>query len=151
MAIPGLESMARRGNELPEKAEGAVPTSSSLNLVSYFIQMREQYQVFHWQTTSFAQHKAFDGVFDELSGAIDHFMESYLGKYGRNVSSVKGPFRISLYDLGPSDPVDFTNNCIEYLEDQLPNLLDKEDTDLLNIRDDLLGNLNKLKYLLTLS
>jgi len=151
MALPGLSSMARRGNELPEKAEGLMSISSSLNLVSYFIQMREQYQVFHWQTTSFAQHKAFDGIFDDLSGAIDHFMESYLGKYGRNVSSVKGPFRITLQDLGSSDPVDFTNNCIEYLEDQIPSLLDEEDTDLLNIRDELLGNLNKLKYLLTLS
>lgn len=145
-----LYEMARRGNVLPERAEAGVPISSSVDLVSYFIQMREQYQVFHWQTTSYAQHQAFGGIYSSLSSLIDTFMEAYIGKYTRNQLS-SGPFRISLQSLSDTDPVEFTNDCIEYLEDRIPSVLDSEDTDLLNVRDEMLGELNKLKYLLTLN
>ena len=45
----------------------------------------------------------------------------------------------------------YNDNYINYLVDELPKGLEESDTDLLNIRDEMLGGLNKLKYLLTLS
>jgi len=39
---------------------------------------------------------------------------------------------------------------IEFLQNDLPEELEKTDTDLLNIRDEMLGLLNKTKYLLLL-
>jgi hypothetical protein len=38
-----------------------------------------------------------------------------------------------------------------YLTKELPKKLRKEDTDLLNIRDEILGELNKVLYLFTLA
>jgi hypothetical protein len=47
---------------------------------------------------------------------------------------------------------DLIDEFIEYLVTEVPKGLDTEkDTDLLNIRDEMLGQLNKLKYLLTLN
>ena len=46
--------------------------------------------------------------------------------------------------------VEFINDNIEYLCNDLAKSLKPTDTNLLNVRDDMLGELQQLKYLLTL-
>jgi len=112
------------------------------------LQMQKQYQIFHWQTTSFSQHKSFGKIYESLDESIDTFIETYMGKYGRVISASKFNLEMSNYsDLNFSTA---TDSYIEFLIN-LSNMLDAtRDTDLLNIRDEILGNLNRLKYLLTL-
>ena len=112
------------------------------------LQMQKQYQIFHWQTTSFSQHKGFGKIYESLDESIDTFIETYMGKYGRIISASKFNLEMSNYsDLNFSTA---TDSYIEFLIN-LTNMLDSSrDTDLLNIRDEILGNLNRLKYLLTL-
>jgi len=112
------------------------------------LQMQKQYQIFHWQTTSFSQHKSFGKIYESLDESIDTFIETYMGKYGRVISASKFNLEMSNYsDLNFSTA---TDSYIEFLIN-LSNMLDTaRDTDLLNIRDEILGNLNRLKYLLTL-
>jgi hypothetical protein len=112
------------------------------------MQMQNQYKILHWQTMSFSQHKSFDEIVSSLSGHIDEFIETYMGKYGRVIAA--GTFNINLANYKDTDFVALTNNYIEFLIG-LSNVLDKtQDSDLLNIRDEILGSLNQLKYLLTL-
>ena len=121
--------------------------SGEVDLVTEFIRMREQYQVFHWATTSFALHKGCDWIFDELSCNIDKFMESYLGAFGRGV--IRGPFKVILLDPSAIDPAEFTQHCIEIV-DEVADMI-KGNPDLENITADMLGAFHKLLYLLTLS
>lgn len=112
------------------------------------LQMQNQYKIFHWQTTSFSQHKSFDGIVESLIENIDEFIETYMGKYGRVIAA--NTFNITLANYKDADFIVSTNNYIEFLIG-LNNILDKvQDSDLLNIRDEILGSLNQLKYLLTL-
>ena len=112
------------------------------------LQMQNQYKIFHWQTTSFSQHKSFDGIVESLIENIDEFIETYMGKYGRVIAS--NTFNLTLANLSNADAVAATDNYINFLI-SLSNQLDSaKDTDLLNIRDEILGSLNQLKYLLTL-
>ena len=112
------------------------------------MQMQNQYKILHWQTMSFSQHKSFDEIVSSLSENIDEFIETYMGKYGRVIAA--GTFNINLANYKDTDFVALTNNYIEFLIG-LSNVLDKtQDSDLLNIRDEILGSLNQLKYLLTL-
>jgi len=112
------------------------------------MQMQNQYKILHWQTMSFSQHESFDKIVSSLSENIDEFIETYMGKYGRVIAS--GTFNINLANYKDTDFVALTNNYIEFLIG-LSNVLDKiQDSDLLNIRDEILGSLNQLKYLLTL-
>jgi hypothetical protein len=46
--------------------------------------------------------------------------------------------------------VKFVKDCILYLQTGLTKSLKENETDLLNIRDEMLGELNKLLYLFTL-
>jgi len=119
-----------------------------MKLISPFLKIQNQLRIFHWQTESYAQHKAFGKAYENLDGLIDEFVEVYMGKYGR--SKAKLAYNIELDNL--SDDYGYVvDSYVEYLTD-LTNELDSEnDTDLLNIRDAMLGELNRLKYLLTLN
>lgn len=112
------------------------------------LQMQNQYKIFHWQTASYSQHNSFGGVYDSLTEKIDEFIETYMGKYGRVISA--GTFNLSLANYASSDFVAITDGYISFLIGLSSQLDSAKDSDLLNIRDEILGSLNKLKYLLTL-
>lgn len=120
-------------------------------IVTQLLKIQNQLKVYHWQTKgkgSYAQHKALDGAFDSMVDLIDEFVEVFMGKYGR----IKGPFKIDLNDFESLNTVtSFLDDSINFLVKELPSKLnDETDTDLLNVRDEMLAALNKLKYLLTL-
>jgi hypothetical protein len=109
--------------------------------------IRNQIKVYHWQTKSFARHTATDGLTAKLDELIDTFVETYMGKYGR--PKVSGS--ISVSNFTESGARAFVAQKRKYLEVDLPKKIKSSDTDLLNIRDEILGELNKVLYLFTLA
>lgn len=97
----------------------------------------------------FARHKASDEILDTLDGLIDEYVEVYMGKYGRPKLSKKNNV-ITIENMNDKSITKYINLCILYLQKSLPADLKPTDTDLLNIRDEMLGNLNKFLYLTTL-
>ena len=118
-------------------------------IVTNLLTLHNQLKIHHWQTKSYAEHQALGGAYDEFSGLIDEFIEVFMGKYGR-IESRDG-FKIELENYKDISPTDFADKYVDYLVNELPKSLEKSDTDLFNIRDEMLAQLNKLKYLLTLS
>jgi len=112
------------------------------------LQMQKQYQIFHWQTASFSQHKSFGKIYESLDENIDTFIETYMGKYGRVIAASRFNLEMSNYsDLNFSTA---TDSYIEFLIGLNDMLDETRDSDLLNTRDEILGSLNRLKYLLSL-
>jgi hypothetical protein len=120
---------------------------SPANLVLMFMQMLNTVKLYHWKTTSHSQHKATDELYSNLNSSIDSFVEIMLGKDGSrvNLTNVKS---IPLHDY--IDLSDFKKE-VEIYKEYLINLQvnTKKDTDLLNVRDEILGHLNQFTYLLT--
>jgi DNA-binding ferritin-like protein len=119
-----------------------------MNFVTNFLTIQNQFRVMHWQTQrkigSFAAHNAFGTAYEELDEKIDDFIEIYQGK--RGVIKGNGGFTVQLSNLD-ENPVAVVDECIRFLIDIVPQALDEtEDTDLLNIRDEMLGILNQTKY-----
>lgn len=121
----------------------------SIMIVTNLLTLHNQLKIHHWQTKSYAEHQALGGAYDEFSGLIDEFIEVFMGKYGR-IESRDG-FKIELENYKDISPTDFVDKYVDYLVNELPKSLEESDTDLFNIRDEMLAQLNKLKYLLTLS
>ena len=119
-----------------------------MKYIKNLLTILNQLKVYHWQTTSYAKHQALGGAYDELSDLIDTFIETYMGKYGR-IEAKGGSTTVDLFNTDQL-PVDgFVDNAVNYLVSlEIPDK--NADTDLMNIRDEMLGELNKLKYLLTL-
>ena len=105
-------------------------------------------KLYHWQTTNFARHKATDELHGELTDLTDQFVEVYMGRYGR--PQFPNGFRLGINELSDDNADDMIKEYIDYLKADLPKYLKEDDTDLLNIRDEMLANLNKTLYLFTL-
>jgi hypothetical protein len=93
-------------------------------------------------------HKATDELFERLNERIDKFVEILLGKDQSRIKMIES--RIDLIDFHKKR--DFEARIFEYrafLTD-LNIYFDKDrDTDLLNIRDEILGDINQFLYLMT--
>ncbi len=120
--------------------------SGNGDIVTAMLTIRNQVKLYHWQTKSFARHKATDDLTATLDTLIDSFVESYMGKYGR--PTVRGS--ITLHNFSESAARSFVAKQTTYLTKVLPKKLKSTDTDLLNIRDEVLAELNKVLYLFTL-
>ena len=116
------------------------------DIVNVMLTIRNQIKLYHWQTGLFSRHKATDDLTTKLDANIDMFVEAYMGKYGR--PKIKG--KIELHNLSERAAREFIDSCRHYLTNVLPRKLSKDDTDLLNIRDTILGDLNQVLYLFTL-
>ena len=110
---------------------------------------QQQVKILHWQTTSYARHNAYGFIYDSLDDLIDTFTETCMGKYGR-IELTDDISELKLKNMKDISINSYINEFCEFLTD-LTNEFDAEkDTDILNIRDEILGAVNKLKYLLTL-
>lgn len=119
------------------------------SLMSTFLGIQSQFKVFHWQTQSYSKHIAYGSIYDTLGDLSDQFIEVYMGKYGRLALEGEAD-SILLGNIGEINIEDFLETICEFLL-SLNNKLDNtRDSDLLNLRDEMLGAINKLKYLLTL-
>jgi len=117
------------------------------NIVLTFVELQQQLRILHWQTKSYAKHNAYGKTYDELSDLIDEFVEIAMGKYGR-FELTNGT--IELFDIKNMSLQEFIDSAVEFLTSLTEEFSPENDTDLLNIRDEMLGQFNKLKYLLTL-
>ena len=121
-------------------------------IVSTFLEMLNTIKLQHWKTKSFARHKATDDLHSELTGLVDKFVETLLGKDQSRVEMVER--RLAVYDFSSDNTNNgFKNKILEYrkfLTDMNIFFDPATDSDLLNIRDEMLGALDQFLYLLTL-
>ena len=112
-----------------------------------FLFTRDQIKIYHWQTKSFARHKSSDELVDALSSKLDKFIEVMQGKYDR-IMIPKNKY--SFFDVNDESIVDILTEFRSWLIADLPKNFDKKkDTDLMNIRDDILADINQTLYLFT--
>ncbi len=99
-------------------------------------------------TTKHPRHLASDKLFSDLAELVDQFIEVYIGKYGR--SKIE-EFDIKVIYLNDKSIIEFLNMAIQKLTVNLPDKINLTmDTDLLNIRDEIIGSINRTLYLFTL-
>lgn len=116
--------------------------------VNFFLGLQSQMRINHWQTKGFARHNAFGGFYSSVDPLIDQFLEEAMGKYGRfNLDDETKTIQLSNFsEIDLKGLLDTLRNALYQFTEQF----DQQDTNLLNLRDEILGEVNKLSYLLTL-
>jgi len=114
-------------------------------MILFFMELLNMIKIYHWQTVSYSTHKATDQLYDDLNGNVDKYVEVMLGKL---------PSRPNLHLK--NIPLRTFTNISSFLKeiDKCKKFLiqihySSENSDLLNIRDEILGNLNQFTYLLS--
>lgn len=118
------------------------------HIVRIFLEILNTVKLYHWKTKSYPQHKATDELYEKLNGHIDTFVEVLLGKDESRIKMVEK--RCELLDYsGVSEFKERMYEFREFLTDMNRYFDSKRDTDLLNIRDEILGDINQFLYLMT--
>jgi hypothetical protein len=126
-------------------------TTFQKEITLVFFEILLMVKLFHWKTTSYATHKATDELYTKLNGSFDSFMEILLGKSGMRTNLMHNK-TVRLIDLHSSEEL---KREVDRYKDYLVNLTNHpamkimSNTDLYNIRDTILGDMNQFLYLLT--
>lgn len=116
-------------------------------MVDKLLGLLNQIKIYHWQTSSYAEHKALGKAYEALDGLVDTFIESYMGSTGEKV---KAGFKLTLTDYTPKSAKELMDQAYTFMTGELDNALSGK-SELLNIRDEMLGVIQQTRYLLTLS
>ena len=133
---------------------------SSRSLIEIFLQFPSQVKLYHWQTTSYPRHKASDNLVSGIQELIDQFVETYQGKYQRiylksdtrpRDPTGQSDTTIPIYDLNDRNIVAYLEEFKTFLRNDIFQIIKETDTDLINIRDEMLSLINQTLYLFTLA
>lgn len=119
-------------------------------IINVLMNLYDQVKIYHWQTMHFPRHEAAGKLIESLDDLIDSFVETYMGKYGRPKLTAKTG-TIHVRNFHDKQAPALMKEAIDWMTHTLPKKLKSTDTDLLNIRDEIVGVLNKTLYLFTLS
>lgn len=112
-------------------------------IVGTLTDMLHTIKLYHWRTHSYSEHKATDNLHEALSEQVDSFVEKLLGS--KHTRATLTHLRMNSYNTLPG-----LKRRIEYYKQYLKRMPASLGTDLLNIRDELLGSLNQFSYMLSL-
>ena len=147
-----------KGNITTRKLVKGKGTKIATMVIPTFLSMVNTVKLYHWKTMSYSTHKATDELYAKMGELTDHFVEVMLGKedMGGRAKLLKGNSKsyilnISLY----SSNNDFKKQIEKYKTFLVDLSKDSSfnsemNVDLIAIRDEILAELNKFLYLLTL-
>jgi hypothetical protein len=116
----------------------ATRKNNNSKMVITFLDFLMLIKLFHWNTRSYANHKATDELFSSISSHIDSFVEILLGGTRLPLFKIKTCY----YNLNSKDFI----KKVDVFKNYLINLSLKR-TELSNLRDELLGDVNQFIYL----
>jgi len=107
--------------------------------ILFFLQLLNNIQLVHWNTHSFAAHKATQELYEALQPLVDSFVEISLQKR-------LAPFdeKIKVSHFSQAKFKSYLNGVIQMLKEM------KLEADLANIRDEMVGHIHQFLYLYTL-
>ena len=110
--------------------------------LTYF---QEQIHLLHWQTNSYAEHKALGSLYEYIQEFKDELIEKLMGYTGKKPAVYKlEPLSTSTSNVVVDELISFAKSLKEYGEMNCYQ-------DVCNLSDSLSGEAAKSKYLLTLT
>lgn len=113
-----------------------------------FMFVRDQMKLYHWTTNNYSRHIASDAFVDNLSLKMDTFMEVIQGTENKRLN-IKNNSKFNFKRETDKSIIVLLEDFKEWLSFDLPKYINKKNTDLFNIRDDILSDVNNTLYLFT--
>lgn len=121
----------------------ALNTENIAGKLAYF---HEQLHLLHWQTRSFAEHKALGGLYEYVESFKDDVIEKLMGYTGKRIQSLT----IDAID-SKADSDKVVDEVIKFSAELMKFADTNGYLDISNMAQSLSGEAAKTKYLLTLS
>jgi hypothetical protein len=136
-----MKNKSNNGNNNIPKMTVEALTKVCEDMLTHHIAMK----MFHFQTDSYAAHKASDNYITEFLAFHDLFMETAQGIYGK-MTSDKHNCTTALFSS--------TSDCVKHIDEYRMKMKElrtrvSDQPDLVNMLDEQIHRINQLKYLLT--
>lgn len=121
-------------------------------LIQWFLQIQNLIKLYHWKTSSYARHIASGTLYTKLDPLIDSFIEVYQGKLKGKENRIRyKPFTLKYKEINDNEIISVLEDFKLFLLKDLEKILKKtvKNTDLINIRDEMLAEVNQTLYLFT--
>lgn len=116
------------------------------SLLHVFLYFQNQVRLYHWKTKSHPRHNASGDLYKDLDPLIDLFIESLQGsKDNGNYRIPYDKFELEFKSVGEKEIVVVLTSFKDVLEKQIDKIISKN-SDLANIRDEMLSEVNKTLY-----
>lgn len=139
--------------------------SHILEVIRNLMEIKNNLQVYHWNTKSYAKHKATDELITSLSNHIDKFVEVYLGVNPNSKIQISNIIIRDYDDKQLTSALIQVNNMMSTVKEQdysvkkgsaskgslLRGTSYKVTSDLVNIKEEIVADIHRTLYLLTLS
>ena len=140
----------RDGQNTIDRGEDSDSTAQSSKMI---LQNVVQTKLLHWQSHFYGQHKALDELFDGLIDKGDTLAESIMGKYGRPVLTEEQLCLTLMNYNNPEkgDLSDFMDHLYKCYAIECKSLFEEgKDSEILNIMEEIIALVDKIKYLISL-
>ena len=114
----------------------------------YMTHFRDQLKFYHWATKDYARHIASDTLVLNITTNLDTIIETLQGSENKRLILPSNKLSFSIEN--DASMVNELKRFRDWLINKFPKLIKTNNTDLLNIRDTILSDVNKTLYLFTL-
>lgn len=142
--------------ETPDKEDGNSEIENDPNLGSIVhcaLDFSSRVKLFHWQTTSYEEHKTLNNFYKDFSKLTDTLIETIFGKFGRQELSTE-ECSVSLKNYKESDDKAVASLLSEmescYFNECRKKFSTEKDPEIINIIDEIIALIQKNKYLISL-
>ena len=149
---------SRRGNHPAASSRKPGCANDIADHILCFLELLNTIKIYHWSTLSYPTHKATDELHTKLSELVDSFIEIYIGHCARGGRGAGIP--VFRFKSEKDASIEFCeckspDAFCKVLDDNIVHLEGLTDklhgyTDLVNIRDEMVGALAQALYLLRL-
>ncbi len=115
------------------------------NYIQLLLQFRTDIKLFHWQTKSFAHHKISDELLGSIDDLSDKLVEAICGLYGTRPEMTDQT--IIIRNVTETEQMIANIKLVATELKKTSQIM--ENSDIANIRDELLGSMDKTLYLLS--
>lgn len=116
----------------------------SASTIHTIFEMLNNIKVYHWRTKKYSEHIATDNLHTILSTLFDRLVEVYLNDENNVPSSIAS---VDIMNLPSKEFVSYLRHCISIFN---KDPIFTKRSDLANIRDEIIAEINKVLYLLQL-
>ena len=122
------------------------------NCIEKFLAIQQHVRLYHWMTPVYNQHIVSGELYKALDDLFDTFVETYLGKYDKKPFAFE-PFTTVTTSVEKDKLVRHLKHFKQFLLTDMEIFLNSDkmtNSDLKNIRDEILGKVNHFLFLLRL-
>ena len=148
-----MPNSSRKISRKVSSARRLMGSYAESNIVEVFLSILNTIKLFHWKTHQYSAHKATDELYGDLGSKIDTFVEQLMGITSKRID-VNPYHTMAINCSSLSDLIRHIRSFKTYLERMPDNVYGSTyysrpstQYDLLAIRDEMVGIINKFLYL----